>query len=143
MSESVEGLQPLLSHLVGMARRAARPRPAIAQAVDHAVKSVRSHIEEGGRPSVPLAPSTVRERGASGPILIRSRRLLNSFRPVVRSTWGAAVSNVIYGPRQHFGYAGGPGRGHAHTPARAFAFLDDEDVVFIGDRVFLPFIIYG
>lgn len=38
-------------------------------------------------------------------------------------------TNVVYGPRHHFGYdpAGKKGRGQVRTPARAFLLVQDED----------------
>ena len=49
-------------------------------------------------------------------------------------TDGVAVgTNVIYGPRQHFGYPGGSGRGRSKTPARPFLMFQDEDIRDIGE----------
>lgn len=58
---------------------------------------------------------------------------MNSFKPFVSRSSAGQRSSTVYGPRQNFGYKGGPGRGHSPTPAREFALFQREDAVQIGD----------
>ena len=140
MSESaITGVEPLLRRLVELGTRSRRTRPAMKQAADVVLGSIRKNFEVGGRPRWRgLAKSTLRNR-KGGSILVRSGRLKGSFKPKVGNDETSVSSNVVYGPRQHFGYrpgrGKGGGRGQAPTPARPFATLQDEDVVDIG-RIF-------
>ncbi len=132
MDNGVQGIEPLIAKLIGMAARARNPRPALIEAGEAMIRSIQKNIDVGGRPAFkPLADST-RLKNPGGSILNRSGDLRDSFTPNLRGGNSvSADSNSIYGPRQHFGYdasEGASGRGHAHTPARPFATIPDEDV---------------
>lgn len=138
MAEGVEGLQPLLRRLVHMAARARNRRRPLRESARHMVGSIAENFDAGGRPVRwrPHARSTRRRLVGPQRVLIRRRRLRNSFRPQATNDEASASSNVIYGPRHHFGYPGGRGRGRSRTPARPFAMLQDADVDEIGGRIF-------
>ena len=132
MESAIQGVEPLLAKLVGMAARARNSQSALAEAGEAMIRSIQRNIDVGGRPAFkPLAESTLRQN-PGGSILNRSGDLRDSFVPHVRSRdTVSADSNVIYGPRQHFGYdapEGATGRGYSNTPARPFATIPDEDV---------------
>lgn len=115
-------------------RESARdPRRALEEAAEIFGKSIHRNFEVGGRPRwKPHAEST--RRGVYGPsrLLIRSGDLENSFRPFVTRRTAGQRSGLVYGPRQNFGYPGGPGRGHSPTPARTFSVFQPEDAEQIG-----------
>jgi phage virion morphogenesis protein len=142
----IEGLSQLLDRLGTLAfdtRHVERPLRAVGALL---VTSIEKNFAEQGRPQkwTPLAPRTLagrrRGKGKGGPrILIDTGRLKSSINyKMVSAGGGPAVkvgTNVRYAARQHFGYPGGAGRGHAKTPARPFMLIQPEDVQAI-DRVF-------
>lgn len=143
----IEGLQNVLNRLGEMAfdtRRVEKPLHAIGV---HMIGSVQKNFQAQGRPKkwTPLSPRTIagrrKGRGKGGPkILIDMARLKNSIseRVILSSSPAVEVgTNVIYAPRQHFGYDGGgkTGRGHSTTPAREFLLIQEEDNVKIQEIV--------
>ncbi len=133
-----EGLEPLLRRLVRMAAQARNRRQPLREAAQEMAQSIRENFDAGGRPAKWQAHALSTRRRVIGPrrVLIRSGKLRNSFKPQATNDEATATSNVVYGPRQHFGYPGGKGRGRSRTPARPFAMLQDEDVDSIGRRIF-------
>jgi phage virion morphogenesis protein len=136
--EAVQGLRELERRLVLMAKRARNRRAAMKESAELMVASVRQNFDAGGRPSrwKPHAASTRRRLVGPQRVLVRKGRLRDSFRPKATNDEAAAASNVIYGPRHHFGYPGGRGRGRSRTPARPVAMLQASDVAAIGGRIF-------
>lgn len=129
----VRGFSTAIGSISRMRERARDPRPALEEAAEIFGKSIHRNFEVGGRPRwKPHAEST--RRGTYGPsrLLIRSTALENSFRPFVTRRSAGQRSGLVYGPRQNFGYEGGPGRGHSPTPARTFAVVQPEDAEQIG-----------
>jgi phage virion morphogenesis protein len=119
-----------------------RPLKAIGT---YMVGSVQKNFQAQGRPQkwTPLAPSTLRGRrkgkGSGGPsILTDTARLKNSIQSKIAISADPSVSigsNVKYARRQQEGFPKGTGRGHAHTPARPFLVIQDEDVPAMGKIV--------
>lgn len=99
------------------------------------VGSIQRNFNAGGRPTKwkGLAASTIRQRrkGKSGrggiKILIDKAQLRNSHSMRMRSEGVEVGTNAVQAKRQHFGYPGGSGRGHAKTPARPFVMFQKED----------------
>jgi phage virion morphogenesis protein len=139
----IEGLNKLLGRLNDLATDTRRVEKPLRAAGVYMLGSIEKNFQQQGRPDKwsPLSPRTLagRRKGRrkkGGPkILIDSARLKNSMG--FRVVEGPAVevgTNVIYGPRHHFGYPGGKkGRGQAETPARPFLLIQDEDVRDIGE----------
>lgn len=134
----VAGLERLKRDLVRLAARARHRRAAMRDAAGVMVASIRRSFDEGGRPRWKAHALSTRRR-LVGPqrVLIRSGALRGSFRPRATNSEASADSTTVYGARQHFGYPGGPGRGHSRTPARPFALLQSEDAATLGEKVFL------
>lgn len=117
-----------------MRGRARSPQAPLKQSADVTGVSIRRNFEVGGRPRWKRhAESTRRRRVGPSRLLIQSTQLMNSFEPFVTRASAGQRSSVVYGPRQNFGYKGGPGRGHSPTPAREFALFQPADAVQIGD----------
>lgn len=102
--------------------------------------SIEKNFRAQGRPEkwVGLSEATKNRRrkgrGKGGAkILIDTARLKNSHSMRLTSEGVEVGTNVVYAPRQHFGYPGGAGRGHSKTPARPFLMFQDEDIVEIGN----------
>jgi phage gpG-like protein len=138
MSEGFEEIERVIGRLGQLAldtRQVEKPLKVVGALV---VASVHKNFQEQGRPQKwnPLSPRTLAGRrhgkGKGGvKILIDSARLKNSIGYKLVSSGGEpAVSvgtNVIYARRQHFGYGGGLGRGHAKTPAREFLLIQHPE----------------
>jgi phage virion morphogenesis protein len=136
----IEGLTAALRRLQELAldtRKVERPLEAIGV---YMLGSVEKNFQQQGRPDrwSPLNPRTIAGRrkgkGKGGPkILIDRARLKNSMNHKVHigspSSNVEVGTNVIYGPRHHFGYegAGKKGRGQSNTPARPFLLIQEED----------------
>lgn len=138
MGSAVQGMRPLLRHLERVRKRARDRKRAMRKAADLMVESVQRNFDEGGRPRWQAHAESTRRR-LVGPqrVLYRSGALRGSFKPTATNDEASADSSTAYGARHHFGYPGGPGRGHSRTPARPFALLQDEDAPTIGERVFM------
>jgi phage gpG-like protein len=136
MSE-VTGFNAAIGRVARMRDRAANPQPALTDAAKVFGESVRENFEVGGRPPwKPHALATRKRTYGPSRLLIQSGDFENSFTPFVTRTTAGQRSGLIYGPRQNFGYKGGPGRGHSPTPARPVAVYQYEDEREIS-RVFL------
>lgn len=134
MAEDIEGLGRLLSRIGKLTTDTRRVEAPLKAAGAYMLGSIEKNFREQGRPQKwqGLAASTLskrrRGRGRGGPqILIDTARLKNSinFRVVTK---GVEIgTNVKYAARQHFGFPGGTGRGHAKTQARSFLMFQRED----------------
>ncbi len=132
MSEVI-GLENVIGRVVRMRDRARDPRPALGESAELTGESIRRNFEVGGRPRwKPHAESTRRSTSGPSRLLIREANLMNSFKPFVTRRSAGQRSRTVYGPRQNYGYPGGPGRGHSRTPARPFALFQPEDSRRIG-----------
>lgn len=132
MSE-VRGFSSAIGSISRMRDRALDPRDALEESASVIGESIHKDFAVSGRPAwTPHAESTRRRVYGPQRLLIRSGALEDSFKPFVTRRSAGQRSSLVYGPRQNFGYAGGPGRGHSHTPARPFAILQPEDAERIG-----------
>ena len=133
--DAIQGLDRLIRRVREMAtdaRHVERPLRAVGA---HMISSVEKNFRAQGRPTKwpGLAESTRQRRrkgrGRGGPqILIDTARLKNSISYRLVTSPGVEIgTNVVYAPRQHFGYPGGKGRGRSKTPARPFLMFQPED----------------
>ena len=139
MAEGFEGLDRILRRVGQIATNVRHVERPLNQAAEYAVGSIKRTIFAGGRPKkfAPHAPSTLRSRrkgrGRGGArVLIDTGRLVGSIDKTVTTDGARIGTNVVYAARQHYGYPGGSGRGHARTPARPYMLLQDEDIRKIG-----------
>lgn len=103
------------------------------------IPSIRNNFAAEGRPSwEPLAPTTVLSRGASGPILNRTGRLLKVATQFNIWTY-TRDSATITGIDSRVKYAGYHQGGTRKMPARPFVVLQDEDEEQI-ERIFAEWV---
>jgi len=141
MADDIQGLGRLLSRMSQLATDTRHVERALHSAGAYAVGSIEKNFQQQGRPKkwTPLAPSTLRQRrkgrGRGGAkILIDTAKMKNQIGFHVHSEGVEVGLNAVQARRQHKGYNGGPGRGHAPTPARPFLMLQEpEDVTAIGN----------
>lgn len=101
--------------------------------------SIERNFKAGGRPAKwkGLAASTLKRRRRGGgrggvKVLVDTATMKNSHSMRLQTDGVAVGTNAIQAKRQHFGYPGKAGRGHAKTPARPFVMIQDEDTDAIG-----------
>ena len=130
----LEGIDRVLSRVSRLKRDIKHAeRPMRASGV-YMMGSVVKNFNAGGRPKKwqKLAASTVAQRrtgkgkGGIKP-LVDSGQLRNSSSMRLRSDGVEVGTNMVQAKRQHFGYPGGSGRGHAKTPARPYMMFQDDD----------------
>lgn len=143
MSAAIIGIEEVLNRFAQFAAAVSDlDKPLRASGV-YMLGSIERNFKAQGRPQKwqSLAPSTLAQRrkgkGKGGAqILIDTARLKNSTTSAgamnVTSSAMTIGTNVIYAPRQHFGYPGGSGRGRSKTPARPFLMFQTEDADAIG-----------
>lgn len=145
MARGIEGLDRVLKRVNRLSNNISRDieRPLKASGV-YMVGSIQRNFQAQGRPTKwkPLSAKTLarRRKGrgkGKGQILIDRGRLKNSHSMRLVKDGVQVGTNVVYAPRQHFGYSSSKkGRGHAKTPARPFVmFQAPEDFDAIG-RIF-------
>jgi phage virion morphogenesis protein len=135
MSEGITGLERVIRRIGELATDTRQVERPLKAAGAYMLGSIERNFRAQGRPQKwqKLAAATLQRRrtgrGRGGAqILIDTARLKNSMSFRLVSAPGVEIgTNVIYGPRQHFGYPGGAGRGHSKTPARPFLMFQDED----------------
>jgi phage virion morphogenesis protein len=135
MAEEIQGLSRLIGRVKRLAadvRDTERPLKAAGEVLR---RSVEQNFRAQGRPTrwQGLAASTIsrrrRGKGRGGPqILIDTAGLKNSFSYRLVSEGLLFGTNKKQARRQHFGFPGGSGPGHSHTPARAFLLVQHEDI---------------
>lgn len=140
MAEGFEGLDRVLRRVGQIATNVRHVERPLNQAGEYIVGSVKRNFFAGGRPQrwTPLAPSTLkrrrkgrsRQRGAIP--LTDFGHLRDSVTKKVTTDGVRVGTGKVQARRQHFGYPGGSGPGHAHTPARPYMLLQDEDIRKIG-----------
>lgn len=103
------------------------------------IPSIRTNFAAQGRPQwAPLAPATVATRGASGPILNRTGRLLKVATQF--NIWSYTKdSATITGLDQRVKYASYHQSGTRKMPQRAFVLFQDEDEQAI-EEIFYEFV---
>jgi phage gpG-like protein len=148
MADGFEGLTRAMRRIHQLATDTKHVEQPLKEAGEYMVGSIkRKQFLAGGTPKWSLlAPSTLRRRrkgkGRGGArVLIDKAILMGSVnKKVVASPPSVRVGVPDdSGPkggkrakRLHFGYPGGAGRGHAHTPARPYVVMLPEDVNAIG-----------
>lgn len=135
----IQGLEQILKRVKKLAtdsRHVERPMKASGT---YMLGSIEKNFKAGGRPNrwTGLSEATKARRRnkkkSSIKILIDTARLKNSHQFRLVSEGVQIGTNVIYAPRQHFGYPEGTGRGHSETPARPFLMFQEEDIREIGE----------
>lgn len=155
----IQGLEELIERLKQIAGDAKHIRRPLLSAGVYMLGSIERNFQEQGRPVkwTPLSPRTLASRrgarksrkkagtptGRGSRILIDMARLKNSMATKVVDDQGVAVgTNVVYGPRQQFGFKGVPSgkrsktkgllvgwqRGKSYTPARPFLMFQPADI---------------
>jgi phage gpG-like protein len=152
MAEGFEGFEQVarrVGQLITDVRHVERP---LNEAGEYLVGSVRRNFLEQGRPTkwTSLAKSTIasrlrdskgksrgsrgRHRSAGGmKILLDTTDMMKAVDKSVTTDGVRVGLNKVQAARQHFGFPGGTGRGHAKTPARPFLMMQPEDQVKIGN----------
>lgn len=135
MSESIQGLERVVQRLGELATDTRQVERPLKAAGAYMLGSIEKNFRAQGRPQKwpGLSQGALRRRrrgrGRGGAqILIDTARLKNSHGYVVTGDAVEIGTNVKYAARQHFGYAGGKGRGHSRTPARPFLMFQAEDL---------------
>ena len=138
----LQGIDKVMNRVNRLQRDIKHVEKPMKAAGQYVVGSIVKNFNSSGRPKKwqKLAPSTVAGRrkgkGKGGlKILIDKGQLRNSHSVRLRSDGVEVGTNMVQAKRQHFGYPGGSGRGHAKTPARPFVMFQDEDPEAIG-RIF-------
>lgn len=147
MSSAVLGIEEVLNRFARLAAAANNLEKPIRAAGVYMLGSIERNFRAQGRPekwkSLSSATLAARRRGRDNEggkrkaqILIDTARMKNSVTTgdALKVTGGgfSIGTNVIYAPRQHFGYPGGSGRGRSKTPARPFLLFQTEDADAIG-----------
>jgi phage virion morphogenesis protein len=133
----LQGLEEIFRRVKQLATDTKHVERPLKAASVYMLGSIDKNFKAEGRPEKwkELAPSTKR-RGKSPKILTDTARLRRSHGYRLSTAGSEIGTNVIYAPRQHFGYKaakGKSGRGHSETPARPFLMFQEEDVREIGE----------
>lgn len=139
MSASIKGIEAVLNRFLIIEAAASNLEPAMKASGVYMLGSVERNFKAQGRPQKwqALAPSTLARRrkgpGKGGAQILINEGLLKgsvTTADAIQTSSGSMVigTNKVQAARMHFGYPGGPGRGHAKTPARPFLLFQDEDV---------------
>lgn len=137
MPEEIQGLSNLIRRIGQLATDTQHVERPLKAAGAYMLGSIEKNFRAQGRPKPwqKLAASTLRGRRkgrgrGSAQILIDKGQMKNQISYRVVSLPGVEVGlNAVQARRQHFGYPGGPGRGHSKTPARQFLmFQIPEDI---------------
>lgn len=140
MTEGIQGIERLFRRVKQLATDTKHVERPLRAAGALMLSSIEKNFKAQGRPVKwrALKSSTLAQRRKGrgkgrGQILIDRAHLKNSHTMKVFTDGVAVGTNVIYGPRHHFGYKGGTGRGRSKTPARPFLMFQDEDIRDIGE----------
>jgi phage gpG-like protein len=148
--EGIQGLSRLLARIGRLATDTRHVEKLLKAAGVYMVGSVERNFQAQGRPKKwqALAASTLKRRrkgrrsgdgrlrdaqgrflgkGGGGQILIDTAAMKNAVNYRVRTDGVEIGLSKVQAARQQFGYPGGTGRGHSHTPARPFLMIQDED----------------
>lgn len=112
------------SALARLVERLGAATPAMRDIAEQLRTETEQNFLDQGRPAwLPLAPSTVRERGNAHPILQRSGQLAASIVTDYSATHAEVGTNKVYGAIQQFGGQAGRGR-RVRIPARPYLPVD-------------------
>ncbi len=137
--EGIQGLEKVLRRVSRLSTDARHVEKPMKAAGTYMLGSIEKNFKAGGRPNKwqGLSAGTIARRRnkkkSSIKILVDTGRLKNSHSFRLVSEGVQIGTNVIYAPRQHFGYKGGSGRGHSETPARPYLMFQEEDIREIGE----------
>ena len=139
MVGGIQGLEKVLRRVSKLATDTRHIEKPLKTVGTYMLGSIEKNFKAGGRPNrwQKLSAGTIARRRNkkknSIKILVDTARLKNSHQFRLVSDGVQIGTNVIYGPRQHFGYPGSSGRGHSKTPARPFLMFQEEDIREIGE----------
>lgn len=138
--EGIQGLGRLLARLAKLKTDTQNVERPLKAAGVYMLGSIEKNFKAQGRPAKweGLKPSTLkrRRRGrgrGSARILIDTAGMKNAVAFRVHTEGLEIGLNKVQARRQHFGFPGGPGRGHSRTPARPFLMFQDEDITEVGN----------
>lgn len=136
MPSGIEGIEKLFNRVKRLKNAVKEVERPLRVSAVYMLGSIDKNFQAEGRPVKwqKLADSTkARRRGKQPKILTDTARLRRSHNYRITGEGAEIGTNVIYGPRQHFGYPGGKGRGRSKTPARPFLMFQEEDIREIGE----------
>lgn len=138
MSSAVVGIEEVLNRFARLEAAVNNMEKPLKASGVYMLGSIERNFQAQGRPQKwqGLAPSTLAQRrrgkGKGGAKILIDEGLLKAAATTqdamntTSNTMNIGV-NKIQGPRMHFGYPGGEGRGHSETPARPFLMFQEED----------------
>lgn len=136
MASGIQGIDKLFNRIRRLGKAVKDKEKPLRAASVYMRGSIDKNFQAEGRPEkwTPLSQkTTARRRGKTHKILTDTARLRRSMNYKISGDESHIGTNTIYGPRQHFGYEGGTGRGRSKTPARSFLMFQEEDVREIGE----------
>lgn len=141
MADEIQGLGKLITRVRQLATDTRHVERPLKAAGAYMVGSVEKNFQQQGRPKkwTGLAESTLarrrKGRGRGGArVLIDTAKMKNQVAFTVHSQGVEIGLNAVQAKRQHFGYPGGTGPGHAKTPARPFLLVQEPaDVTNVGN----------
>lgn len=128
---ALRGIEQVLNRFARLEAAVENLDEPAQEAGEHMLSSIGQNFAAEGRPKwQPLAASTLKSK--------KGERILSESGDLENAATNPSALDVtaegfdiepdsIYGPRQHFGYKGGTGRGRSKTPARPFLFFQAED----------------
>ncbi len=135
----IQGLENILRRVSRLATDTRHVEKPLKASGTYMLGSIEKNFKAGGRPNkwAPLSAGTIagrrNKRKSSIKILVDRGRLKNSHSMRLVSKGVQVGTNIVYAPRQHFGYPGGEGRGRSKTSARPFVMFQQEDIREIGE----------
>ncbi|MDQ3132130.1 MAG: phage virion morphogenesis protein [Acidobacteriota bacterium] len=132
----IEGIEKLFNRVKRLKNAVKQTERPLRVSAVYMLGSIDKNFAAEGRAEKwkGLADSTkARRRGKRHKILTDTARLRRSHSYRISSGGAEIGTNVIYAPRQHFGYPGGSGRGRSKTPSRKFLMFQEEDIRQIGE----------
>lgn len=132
----IEGIEKVFNRVKRLKNAVKQVERPLRVSAVYMLGSIDKNFAAEGRPKKwqGLADSTkAQRRGKSPKILTDTARMRRSHSYRVTSAGAEIGTNAVQGPRQHFGYPGGKGRGRSKTPARPFLMFQEEDIREIGE----------
>ena len=136
MASGIQGIEKIFNRVKLLKNAVKQTERPLRVASVYMLGSIDKNFAAEGRPKKwqGLADSTKkRRRGKSPKILTDTARMRRGHSYRLTSSGSEIGGNAIQGPRQHFGYSGGKGRGRSKTPARPFLMFQEEDIREIGE----------
>lgn len=138
MSSAVRGIEEVLNRFVRLEAAFNNMEKPLKASGVYMLGSIERTFKAQGRPKKwqKLAKSTLAQRrkgkGKGGAQILVNEGLLKgsvTTQDAMKTTSNSMNigTNKVQAARMHFGYPGGPGRGHSKTPARPFLIFQSED----------------